>query len=868
MGLALLVSAALLAVIHYAGDPPWVRQHLPAVAGSDATLWGVQTTFLSVGFAGLAIAAQLFADAPLAIGASRGRVLAYIGAGWFVTVGLVANAVMAFETIWLPSTTGVIIAFAWFVATAILLLVSTSRLTQLFGHPSRLDEVVRASLIDTLSDRLDQMSRRYAEATKGLDDLLTEESASRASESSVSMLRVPVPEAGRVVKAIKLKPVRQAIASLSMPATDGGSTNTGAAEDYVSPRIELDLHPGDRTRLGDTAFRVAIPSGLDAATTGRVVRLLQSSIELEPPGAVTPFEETEHEIATLKDAIGTNLRSGALSIAERALELLGHVVRGVWMTEADRSITTARGSKGWGSSLFRSIDDVEQDVLLSPQVAHVFLSAATLRALEAPATGSADYVDACLRSFTRQWSDILRHGGPEFESLPVRIAASVQNLAAYSDPSPSAPEGLRSRGIWAMVELVKLALDAKRPDVAEVAAARLQRLFEFDREGAGRSEVRAAQLVLSGWLDYLDGTNDERSPADQGLRAAVQPDGDWHDIFAARDIIQDGTPFSRWDRWETAPAGSGRQEASELSRFIDRAQLTALAGSSGTLPVAADQETASEYGRLLGLIPDPASGSSPGGGELKKSLEDELGRWDAAVAARTAAEPLSASRVESLRTWVSEALTDRQRLSERIPATAEPAKSPDDAGPILGLNVRVPRRSFVEGAISASQADPGELGRMIAGAFTDAEDRAVVARLRALQDTVLAPTAPALRDAIEAVRDAAQSFVLLTPYGGFGALDQGHPADVTEALDRATCIETGALDDEAILFDVRSTLSSSRRPAEKDGLSQVDGTSIALGVFDDGDGRGVRVEAGEHFLIRAGENPRVFRLGARDAQPG
>lgn len=548
VGLALLVSAALLSVIHYAGDPPWLRQHLPAVAGSDATLWGVQTTFLSVGFAGLAIAAQLFADAPLAIGASRGRVLAYIGAGWFVTVGLVANAVMAVETIWLPSTTGVIIAFAWFVATAVLLLVSTSRLTQLFGHPSRLDEVVRASLIDTLSDRLDQMSRRYAEATKGLDDLLTAESASRASESSVSMLRVPAPEAGRVVKAIKLKPVRQAIASLAAPATDGGSTNTGAAEDYVSPRVELDLHPGDRTRLGDTAFRVAIPSGLDAATTGRVVRLLQSSIELEPPGAVTPFEETEHEIATLKDAIGTNLRAGALSIAERALELLGHVVRGVWMTEADRSITTARGSTGWGSSLFQSIDDVEQDVLLSPQVAHVFLSAATLRALEAPATGSADYVDACLRSFTRQWSDILRHGGPEFESLPVRIAASVQNLAAYSDPSPSAPQGLRSRGIWAMVELVKLALDAKRPDVAEVAAARLQRLFEFDPEGSGRSEVRAAQLVLSGWLDYLDGTNDERSPADQGLRAAVHPDGDWHDIFAARDIIQEGTPFSRWDR--------------------------------------------------------------------------------------------------------------------------------------------------------------------------------------------------------------------------------------------------------------------------------------------------------------------------------
>ncbi|WP_207549387.1 hypothetical protein, partial [Mycobacteroides chelonae] len=63
----------------------------------------MQTTFLSVGFAGFAIAAQLFAESPLAIGASRRQVLEYIGAGQFVGVGLAANAVIAIETIWLSS---------------------------------------------------------------------------------------------------------------------------------------------------------------------------------------------------------------------------------------------------------------------------------------------------------------------------------------------------------------------------------------------------------------------------------------------------------------------------------------------------------------------------------------------------------------------------------------------------------------------------------------------------------------------------------------------------------------------------------------------------------------------------------------------
>lgn len=391
MACAMLVTTVVLVVAHHAGDPSWLRRNLPPVAGSDAALWQVQTTFLSVGFAGLTIAAQLFAEAPLAIGTSRKRVLAYIGAGWFVTVGLVANAVMALESIWLPSATGVLIAFAWFVATAVLLLVSTSRLTRLFGHPSRLDEVVRSSLVETLSVRFDEMARRYADTKKGVDELLASEAAQRTSTHPVSTLNVPVPEAGRVVRSIRPKGVHQAIASLGLPAIGRAAEERGPVDDYVPPRIVLDVRPGDRTRLGDTAFRVITSGRLEAATTGRVVRLLQSSIELEAREAVTPYEETEHEIAALKDAVGTSLRSGALATAERALELLGHVVRGVWLTELDRTASSG-ASPARGSGLLRSVAEVEQDVLLSPQAGQVFITAATNRALEAPGTGSAEYL--------------------------------------------------------------------------------------------------------------------------------------------------------------------------------------------------------------------------------------------------------------------------------------------------------------------------------------------------------------------------------------------------------------------------------------------------------------------------------------------
>lgn len=622
----LLVSLVLLIVFHAAGDPAWVRRLLSPTPGSDTVLWTVQTTFLSVGFAGLTIAAQLFAEAPLAIGTSRKRILAYIGASWFVTVGLAANAAMAIESIWLPSATGVVITFAWFVATAVLLLVSTSRLTHLFGHPSRLDEVVRTSLVETLSNRFGEIARRYASASPGLNDLLTTDTA-RTSTRSASTLHVPVPQAGRVIRAIKAEGVREAIASLDPECASAAPT--GSPYEVV-PQVLLDVHPGDRTLLGATAFRVVTPNRLHDGTAGRMVQLLQSSIELEAPQAVTAYEETQHEIATLQDAIGSNLRSGALATAERALELLGQIVREVWMAELDRSGASGGASLARGSGLLESIVEVERDVLLSPQVAHVFITATTARAVEAAATGSGEYVDECLRSFTRQWSDILMHGSPEFDALLVRIIGCVRDLAVYSDASAADPHALRSGGTWAMVELVKLALDANRPDLAETAAEELRRLYERQPDGQARAEVRAGLLVLSGWLRYLADTHDERYTADAGLAAALTPDGSWRDICAARDVVEGGTPFSRWDRWETNGSDSGTVESSGLPGFIDLAQVTVLAGSSGRLPTATDQKTASQYERLLRLIPDAEPGAHEGEDSLREGLEAELERWDAA----------------------------------------------------------------------------------------------------------------------------------------------------------------------------------------------------------------------------------------------
>ena len=131
-------------------------------------------------------------------------------------------------------------------------------------------------------------------------------------------------------RAIKPHVVRRAIGTLAPRATDVGSGDSGSGDLYTPAQIALNVEPGDRTRLGKTAFRVSTSEELEESARGRLVRLLQSSIEFEAPGSVTPYEETDREIANLKDTIGTNLREGAYGTAQRALELLGQIARGVW----------------------------------------------------------------------------------------------------------------------------------------------------------------------------------------------------------------------------------------------------------------------------------------------------------------------------------------------------------------------------------------------------------------------------------------------------------------------------------------------------------------------------------------------------------
>ncbi len=307
----------------------------------------------------------------------------------------------------------------------------------------------------------------------------------------------------------------------------------------------------------------------------------------------------------------------------------------------------------------------------------------------------------------------------------------------------------------------------------------------------------------------------------------------------------------------------------ELSHYIDRAELAALAASRGPLPPANDQETASTYQRFARLLDETGRVLNIRESRLKQKLNEEASKWEAAENGRLAQEPLSQDKINTMQAALRETLNSEQRLAAEIPTVDEVPDIADESQPILGMNFRVPRHYLVEKVFNQTYANPEELGRIIARGFAEGEEQKIIGLLRSQQDELLAPKVHVIRQQIDALGDEASHYVLVTPYGGLLDIDEWYSSEFREALSRVTHVESAALESEVILFDRRDALVSCRQPEEKDGLAPVEDTSIALGVFEDVQGEKepqVRIETGEFFVVWGSDTPRVRRFAS--PQPG
>ncbi len=825
-------------------------------------LWQVQTTFLSVGFAGLAVAAQLFSENPLAIGASRNHILHYVRAGWFAGVGLAGNVTIGVEALWLSTDIGLVVSTLWFAFTVGLLAHSYLNLIKLLGTPSVLDEVVSSSLKGAIVRRLASPFSQSSEERIELESLFQVGPVSGTLGTSRQTLRVPVPRVEQVVKRIRPSVVRRAMMSLDpKPSSDDGP-DQGVA--YTKPHFSLLVESGDRTRAGDTAFTVKTAQKLDEETEVELVRLLQSSFEFERPDFVTVYEMTNREISTIKDAISVHLRMGAYSVAERSLELLGRVVREVWLTDSGTDATRKSSftRRDW---LYRSTAEVEQDALLSRRACEMFVRQATQRTYEAARSGPIEYVEHSLTSFRRIWLQVIRNQNEDFRDIPLGIVSTLRSLTQHGFAINEKDRyELQARGVWAIVDIVKDASDCGDTESASLAAKTLTGLFKFSGSTHAKGQVRAGQLVISAWLEYLQDKKDIRAAHDPGLRALLALHGSPKEIVEARAIAdRAASEFSRWDMWEVELSLSGEAQILEFSGYVDAVQVKSLLSTFDSLPSTLEHDVVDDYKRFLRLLQEkPEPKRTPREEDLMKRLEAAIEEWGSRENDRLSAQELSQERVALLHKGISDELNAGLRIAECIPNLADDAHASLQQDSVLGLNFRVSKHFFVDEIFNQTYADPQDLGNTIGRSMVAGEDRKILEQLKAGDSSIHNPTIEAIEGVVRSLGEQAQNYIFAIPFGGLDG--DWYAEDFQESLRELTCIETPVLEEEAILFDSRSSVVSTRAAEPKDGLSRVPDTTVAVGVFEfvgENDEPQVRVEVGEVLALSPGSAPHVHRFG-------
>lgn len=838
------------ALVHFAVSGP--REFLPELAptaDAGALLWQVHSTFLSVGFAGLAIATQIFTESPVAIGATRSDVLRHVRIPDFAKIGLASNLLIGAEALWLESDAGLLlVVLACLLPTAAAMVWSYWKMLSLLSSPTQLDARVQATLVETVEARLKSLEAVRAASATELESLRANGLVDGPTAPGMERVPVFLPHSDRVVRRIRSRVVQQAVQSAAA-ITSTVQDSEAKAQDIVRVEISANVELGTRQPSGRAAFWIFIQGTAPAGMVDGIKHILLDALDFEDLGAVTPDEEIAHELGLLRDTLSASLRSGQFNLAERALNMIEAIVRKAWQSPRQPGPISLRLSALRSDWLYRTIAEAELDASLGRRETDLFIDHAMSRTLTSPALASYEHFTLSLASFARIGRLLLEERPPHWPEAWHRLLNGLQNLAEYSFHGEADADDLRTECVWTIVELAKAAIDAENGEAALEAAAFLASIFEHIH-GHLRREVGAGQLVLRAWTLLLA----SKGRADWAAWAALQQHltltGTYDSQVAARSHTERPSGGrGRWEWWELESDGPAKVTVMEMDSYIDKAVLKSMSASWGPLSPASDEQTASTYRRLLSLAEDTSMTTTPGLDGLIAALRKRIDEWKESQYVQLSQAPLAASRIAEMRESARAVLTGKNRLATLVPALTEIPELVQDDAPILGMNLRVPREYLVEEVFNSTYADPAQIGQSVGRGFIDGEDRKVCALLRSLNPSPEPLTPEALSSVLDQAAHTPER-VLVAPFGGPN-LDHWWTTEVQQALSQITLIESAALEDELLLFSP-ADFESLRQPEAKQGLTSIADTQVALGVFEDVTGMPrphVRVESGEKFVV-------------------
>lgn len=887
--LVAFATAVLMLLLSFAqwGDPTFLPRFAPDAKSALGLMWQVHAGFLAIGFAGLTIASQVYADSPMATGVARRAILGEVRIGRILADGLVCNLLIAVGAIWLTTDAAVLLLFVLACAPTVGLIVQGyARLGSLYSDPAAVDLLIGVSLSEEVVKAVRLTDARAAEAAKLTGNfvdtgVLLETPATEFRRIDIQHLRGAV-----TVRNIRTETLRLAVDELNRWAPPGFIASTTQASPHPSqpesltrPRILMMVRPYRKLRPRAVMFSIIGDdlTHIEAATIERVRALLLSAVEYEADSFVDAEERILREVNAVQDSANEALVSGAYKRAARAFELLERANEEGWAVAGPggtQFMDTSR--RDW---LVMPFAELEWAVGASTPAAGLLIDSAISRSIRAANDDNFDRFVADLMSFQRLWTSALESTDVGSDRSLERLMVAVQNLAEFVVGRESSKAAYREACVWVLVNFAKEASDGARHKIAKRTVDYLIRLFRFSNaEDGSLAAVRSGQLALAGWIllrrskGYL---------VDDQLLATLVGGFSRTDVLVSRDHLHESSsPASGWQWWESQGSLALDAHVVEISGYVDIAAAIAYVKGHGPVDVPPSERTASDAGRISRAITgvDPElwaalSIQSNNLGYAVSSLERLVEQWQSAENLRLAQAPVSIERVLKFREAFAAAMNGPTRLADYFEAAADESIPPGIERRVLGLNSYVPKHYFVEEVFNSTYADPSDLGSNFARAMLAGEESGVVEALYGLTDDPVETTLSSLLGLLGDL-ERSEDFVLIVSFAGS---DSGSwwafSRAVNEAAVRVLRVDMGdGRDFDALLVDTKNSLRVRRTAEQKTGLSPVADTHISVGVFDDapeGDAPHARVEIGELTQTWSVDSPvvRRFRIALEEDEP-
>lgn len=741
---SLLGSLALLVAFDKWLNMQFLPEFAPDNPGESlGMMWQVHAAFLGIGFAGLALASQVYSEPPIAPAAARRSLLEHLGLSQIVVHGLAASALMASATFWVPSDAAVVLMFVGFAVPSVLLVADGyHRLGNLYMSPIQVDGLIAEGLEDhaqqIVARLIDQQHDREVRLTQITSArILTkapDESADRL-DFRVGRSRGAVKDINKEVLAESLAIVDKAAAANVLANSTESSEPTAIGEKGLASCLVIRALPHSVLQAHAVTFTLfgAGVNQLDAGVRSLLGRTLATAVIYQDPGWTDPLTELDRELGGIQDAACEALLGGSLHRGQRALELMDGLTGQIWSQSGPAVAEEVGDVRAW---LFRPFATVERTTGGDPRAADVLISSATRRTLAAVRADDLNRFVLSLASYLRIWESLLKSAGPGVDDALERILVAMQNVAEYGLRGSSVVvDGFRREVAWAFVALARAALDSGHHESARRAANYHRRLFQYSREAApSRLDVLVGRLVLSAWMLRM---RDRGKAVDREMLLEVTSSEARSSVLGALDASgRRNVQIANWHWWESDEALPLESSISRIAEYVDRAAALMYIRGSGRPAAPSTQQQADDLDRLIERIERINDGelvwlgladSAGGLTEVLKGLRDA---WSQQQAEELAGTELSRTRIDVFRSAFAKAMVGPTRLADFFPRA-----KPGEVEPQLknvGFNFLIAKHFFVDAIFDSTYADPEHVGGDLGRVALAAEERFVIDELRGL----------------------------------------------------------------------------------------------------------------------------------------